>query len=94
MSAPGTGRPSNGAEGEAWMAAWCATCVHDVGAPDDGCHILLDGLLGNYPKEWRRGPLYSPETATTCDAYEHLPATSPPKAGLGDMTVIVAKEQT
>lgn len=62
-------RPSNGAEGDAWMLAWCRTCEEDV---DEQCAILTSGLIGNAPSEWRRGPLWSPQTAIYCTAYRPL----------------------
>lgn len=74
MSAPGTGRPSNGTEGEQWMHAWCRTCIHDKpageGRPESGCQILLEGLMGGHPQQWRRGPFWSPQTVVTCDEWE------------------------
>lgn len=56
-------RPSNGAEGEMFMSAFCAHCVHDAahranphGA--DGCPIIPNSMAydisdPNYPPEWR-----------------------------------------
>lgn len=43
---------SNSTEGDAWTAAWCDRCAHDRGGPDDGCVILLVGLMGKTPAEW------------------------------------------
>ena len=59
--------PSNGTEGDAWMAAWCATCVKDI---NEDCPILMMGLLGEHPPEWHRGPSWSMQTAIFCDEYE------------------------
>ena len=67
MSAPGTGRLSNGTEGEQWMQAWCRTCVNDV---NEDCPIVLAALTGEQPYEWRRGPFWSPQTVVSCDDYE------------------------
>jgi hypothetical protein len=60
-------RPSNGTEGQAWMAAWCETCAKDV---DDNCPIVLAGLVGNDPPEWHPGPLWSPQTVMYCTEYD------------------------
>lgn len=46
---------SNSTEGDAWTANWCDRCAHDAGAPDDGCPILLVGLMGKTPAEWLPG---------------------------------------
>jgi hypothetical protein len=62
-------RPSNGTEGEAWVAAWCRTCVNDV---NEDCPILLEGLLGVDPPQWHRGPPWSPQTVMYCDAYDQI----------------------
>lgn len=78
-------RPSNGAEGEAWMAAWCATCVADAGAPEDGCAIVMEGLLGGHPPEWHRGPFWSPQTVMFCDKYVPR-AVQPEPVDLGPAT--------
>ena len=43
---------SNSTEGSAWTATWCDECACDRGAPDDGCPILLIGLMGKTPAEW------------------------------------------
>lgn len=43
MSAPGTGRLSNGTECDLWMGAWCRTCVKDKGQPDDEHNATLHG---------------------------------------------------
>lgn len=43
---------SNSTEGSAWTANWCDKCSNDRGAPDDGCPILLVGLIGKTPAEW------------------------------------------
>lgn len=48
-------RPSNGSEGEWFMAHWCARCVKDT--PSKPCRIItLTMALGlddkGYPREW------------------------------------------
>lgn len=50
---------SNGTEGHGWMAANCATCVHDQDE-DNGCPLVLVSLLGRRPRQWLDGPR-SPE---------------------------------
>jgi len=54
-SATDTAPFSNSTEGDAWTAKWCDRCAHDSGAPDDGCVILLVGLMGKTPAEWLPG---------------------------------------
>lgn len=50
-----THRPfSNGTEGEAWMSAWCAYCVHDHnihpgGQNDGGCELVLFSMMPDFP---------------------------------------------
>lgn len=60
-------RPSNGTEGDGWMAAWCRTCQNDV---NEDCPILFNGLIGEEPPEWHDGPLWSPQTVIFCTEYE------------------------
>jgi hypothetical protein len=60
-------RPSNGTEGQAWMDAWCLTCQKDV---HESCEIVLNGLMGDHPPEWHRGPSWSPQTIMYCTEYE------------------------
>lgn len=47
---------SNGTQGEMWTSNWCDTCIHDKGARDgtndQGCSLLLIGLMGRTPTEW------------------------------------------
>jgi len=64
---------SNGTEWDAWNAAWCETCVHDVNGPEDGCQIVLQLLLGEKPEEVGHGPLWSPQTVAYCTKYEPRP---------------------
>lgn len=69
---------SNGTEYEKWSAAWCKTCVHDrayreaVGDGHDalGCELIVAGMSGEPVEEWRRGPLWSPQTVVYCTRYE------------------------
>lgn len=63
-------RPSNGTEGEAWMEAWCRTCIKDV---SEDCQILLEGLMGGEPEQWHRGPMWSPQTVIYCTEYKEMP---------------------
>lgn len=57
-------RPSNGTEGECFMALWCNCCQRDRAArepdgdPGDGCSILAMTMAVGiddpaYPPEWR-----------------------------------------
>lgn len=54
-------RPSNGSEGDCFMAQFCERCVHDrsarAGDYANGCQILCRSLFfgvddPDYPKEW------------------------------------------
>lgn len=54
MMTDGPYRPSNGTEGEGFIARWCAGCARDV---RQDCTILARSLAfdidhPNYPKEW------------------------------------------
>lgn len=61
-------RPSNGTEGEIFMAQWCHSCRRDRasredgGDPADGCEILARTFAiptvedPEYPSEWRYRP--------------------------------------
>lgn len=60
---------SNGTEFEQWYEAWCATCVNDV---NGDCELILAAYTGGRPKEWTRGPLWSPQTVIACHSYERL----------------------
>lgn len=42
---------SNGYEGEAWMAAWCARCANSS-ADEDGCALTDVAMLGRVPAAW------------------------------------------
>jgi hypothetical protein len=62
MTAPIRYRPSNGTEGDCFIARWCCHCQHDAPARRsdgfDGCDILartfaLEITDPAYPAEWR-----------------------------------------
>lgn len=66
-------RPSNGTEGEWFIAKWCATCVHEQARRDDpdadGCDIVTWTMAlpidhPDYPNEWQYGP-----NGPRCTAY-------------------------
>jgi hypothetical protein len=70
-------RPSNGTEGECFMARWCAVCRHDRGSRDeslelDGCNILAMTMAvcsandPDHPKEWRYGDDGHPVCTAFC----------------------------
>jgi len=40
-------RPSNGSEGDAFMARWCFKCIKE-----SGCSILMGAMAGKSPKQW------------------------------------------
>ena len=44
-------RPSNGTEGEMFMAQWCYRCIKE-----NGCTILTGAMVGKQPKQWVRNP--------------------------------------
>lgn len=55
-------RPSNGSEGESFMAVWCAKCERDRAHREDrdapGCPIIVDTMAfavddPKYPPEWQ-----------------------------------------
>ena len=66
VASPATS-PPNGSAWADWKAAWCDTCVNDI---NEDCPIILSGMLLDQPPEWRRGPLWSPQTAQYCVSYE------------------------
>ena len=58
-------RPSNGTEGEIFIARWCSTCEHERARRDDpdadGCDIVawtmaLPITHTDYPTQWQQGP--------------------------------------
>lgn len=63
-------RPSNGTDGECFMAKWCDRCKHDA-TEDDPCMILGATMAFSiddkeYPKEWITGSGKGPR----CTAFE------------------------
>lgn len=77
-------RPSNGSEGECFMAQWCARCAKDAAFqadPEnaDGCQIIaatmaLDEDDPNYPPEWVEDDVdYPADSNPRCTAFEALP---------------------
>jgi hypothetical protein len=71
---------SNGTEGYGWMAAHCATCIHDrparQGREEDGCPLVTVALVGRTPAEWIPGdPItptgYSIREQYHCVEYRH-----------------------
>lgn len=68
-------RPSNGSEGEYFMAKYCEHCKHDAKhrRTDDaqyGCKIIVYSFAyniddPNYPKEW----VYADDGAPTCTKF-------------------------
>lgn len=73
-------RPSNGTEGEGFIACFCERCTKD-NFPDENkpwCQILADTLAfdindENYPKEWIWGMDGNP----TCTAFEERKVITP-----------------
>lgn len=72
-------RPSNGTEGEIFMAQWCDRCTINLnyrGDPDneEPCQIMGDTMIYNvddpqYPKEW----ILSPDSGQPrCTAYRDV----------------------
>ena len=70
-------RPSNGTEGDMFMAEWCEHCEHDSRWRDDpesaGCPILCDTMIYHtrdpeYPKEW----IYDQEGRPSCTAFTQV----------------------
>lgn len=65
-------RPSNGTEGEMFMARQCAGCIHDTDHEEDGgCGIQLDTFMFSvddpeYPSEWQIGTDGQPK----CTAFQ------------------------
>jgi len=50
-------RPSNGTEGEIFMAYFCDQCIHDNYPDEPLCEIIANTTVfdvdePNYPKEW------------------------------------------
>ena len=64
-------RPSNGSEGECFMAEWCSCCEHEWYSEEEGCDILGNTMAfdiddPNYPNEWR----YNSEGKPICTAFQ------------------------
>lgn len=64
-SIPTPSRPfSNGTEEHAWLATWCAYCVHDHEIHEDkggGCDLFLHGAVLASEPEWRWPEAWLPE---------------------------------
>lgn len=65
-------RPSNGTEGDCFMAQFCNNCVRDMN-PDSPCRILTDTFIYSiddpeYPKEW-----IEDDDGARCTAFEAKP---------------------
>ncbi|MBL4598563.1 MAG: hypothetical protein JKX93_06290 [Rhizobiaceae bacterium] len=83
-------RPSNGTEGDSFIASWCSQCTRfNVSEPNEGCEIELRALnhsIGEqeYPVEW----CYF-DGIPVCTAYRHtaddLKTYIPRCAGTADM---------
>lgn len=69
---------SNGTEGSAWTAAWCANCLHDHATHDDedyehGCPLLAHSYGGHTPLVWQpmeRDFWHTLPAGITCRAFE------------------------
>lgn len=72
-------RPSNGTEGDIFMAQWCERCAL-ADYDGDGCMIQLRALahsIGDpeYPPEWQIGPDGQP-CCTAFDEADQLPGVA------------------
>lgn len=80
---PRNGSPfSNSTEGEAWMDAWCHTCLRDKGSRGQGeqgeqCPLVLTALLQMTPAEWTETSPRSLEGRYDCSWYEADPEEVP-----------------
>lgn len=69
-------RPSNGSEGDGFMAEWCANCTKDHGALDgEGCPIIARTMAysvsdPDYPKDWTHDESGNP----VCTSFERAKA--------------------
>lgn len=95
-------RPSNGAEGEIFMSAWCCECARDLamseGMPleecDDNqkCEILGRSFLKlddpDYPTEWQYGPDGQPR----CTAFVEKGQPIPPSRDERTMDLFAATQ--
>ena len=66
-------RPSNGTEGDLFMARWCRLCKKDH--PTEGCEILMRSMLHwkdepGYPTEWRYRKEKDQTEHPVCTAFE------------------------
>ncbi|MGZ0147163.1 hypothetical protein ACXJJ3_08835 [Kribbella sp. WER1] len=82
---------SNSTEGAAWTANWCDKCTHDTGAPDDGCPILLVGLMGKTPTEWQPGDRLLLGATYRCAEFR-LRRDEPPAQVPGQLALFIAEE--
>lgn len=84
-------RPSNGTEGDAFLAAWCCRCGRDkamregcgIDECDDGerCDIIADTMIFNiddpeYPRAWCYGPDGQPMCAAFVEPGTPIPPTA------------------
>lgn len=77
-------RPSNGTEGESFMADFCAKCERDrahqeSGGEADGCTIIARTMAygvdeAEYPVEWIRDETEGPKCTAFVPSGEPLPA--------------------
>ncbi|MEL6921116.1 MAG: hypothetical protein AAFO77_08825 [Pseudomonadota bacterium] len=74
-------RPSNGTEGDIFMAAWCERCARwNYDDPDAVCMIQLRALAHSiddpdYPEEWQ----YSDGGVPICSAFTQTEPTFLPR---------------
>ena len=59
-------RPSNGTEGDLFMAEFCDRCSKCKGCEIIGAAMLFEKDHEEYPKEW----VYDAEGCPTCTAFE------------------------
>ena len=84
-----TYRPSNGTEGDAFIAAFCERCERDRAFREgtgDGCEILARTLVldvddPDYPTEWT----YDTDEMPTCTAFVALGSPLPTERELESM---------
>ena len=82
-------RPSNGTEGDAFIAAFCERCERDRAFREgtgDGCEILARTLVldvddPDYPTEWT----YDTDEMPTCTAFVPLGSPLPTERELESM---------
>lgn len=84
---------SNSTEGDAWTANWCDRCSHDKDAPDNGCPILLVGLMGKTPAEWQPGDRLLLGQTYRCTEFRRR-REEPPRQVPGQLALFVAEEGT